>query len=236
MKDKQVQLFGYQKIILIMRRPKDFTMFNMPALNNVRIILTGYDAKNPDINILLESEDETEEKIYRNLGQQYKNFKLYLNLYSDNTIDAVLHDSPEIFSDKNEFEKKILNSLDALRDEKLPHYLNERTTQQHILLQTALNELQAYEMFNAFPKLINWLDDNDGKGSSRFCSIRDSCEHGTLDKQRALKKVNEKFPGEFEFEDDILKRNSQKNIISMEKYLPEVLDHIKRIFKNKYVK
>jgi len=143
---------------------------------------------------------------------------------------------PQVFADKNEFEKIILNSLDALRDDKLPHYLNERTTQQHLLLQTALDELETSDMFNAFPKLINWLDDNDGKGSSRFCSIRDSCEHGILDKDRALKNVNEKFPGEFEFEDATLKRNSQKNIISMKKYLPEVLNHIKRIFKNKYVK
>lgn len=89
---------------------------------------------------------------------------------------------------KNEYEEMILNSLDALKDTKLPNYLNERITQQHLLLQTALDELQKDDMFNAFPKLVNWLDDNDSKGSSRFCSIRDSCDHGTLDEHKAIKK------------------------------------------------
>jgi len=87
-------------------------------------------------------------------------------------------------------------------------------------------------MFNGFPKLVNWLDDIDHKGASRFCSLRDVCSHGVTD--AAIKIVNDSFPGEFEFEDNILRRDSQKNIQSMKKHLPEVLDQIKTIFKTRF--
>ena len=86
-------------------------------------------------------------------------------------------------------------------------------------------------MFNGFPKLVNWLDENDHKGASRFCKIRDVCSHGVTDD--AILKVNEYFPGEFEFEDNILRRDSYKNTESMQKHLPEVLRLIESIFKTR---
>jgi len=224
-------MFGYQRVKLIINSSNEFKIINIPQMNNFKIILSGSASNNSDIDIMLEAEDQIKANVYNNLEQQFKNLKLYLNLYSNNTIDVIPHDSAKIFPDKNKYEGIILNSLDSLKDTKLPNYLNEHTTQQHILLQTALDELQREDIFNAFPKLINWLDDNDSKGSSRFCSIRDSCDHGTLDKHRAIKNVNDKFPNEFEFEDDTLKRDSPKNIISMKKHLPEVLNHIKLVFK-----
>ena len=228
-------MFGYQRIKLIINQLGDLKIVNMPPINDFKIILVGDSPSNSDVNIVLETEAKTEAEIIKNLEQRHKNLKLYLNLYSENVIDVIIHDYPKFFSDKNEFEKIILHSLEKITDVKLPHYLNDRTTQQHILLQTALDELKNGDMFNAFPKLVNWLDDNDGKGSSRFCSIRDSCDHGILDKQRAIKNVNNDFPNEFEFEDDTLKRNSEKNIESMKKHMPEVLNHIKKVFKTKYV-
>ena len=228
-------MYGYQIVKLVINATGDFTIINIPQMNNFKMILTGRAPSDSNIDILLETEEQTKEEIYSKLQQQLRNLKLYLNLYSENAVDVIPHYSPEIFTDKNEFKKKILPSIDELTDVKLPNYLSQRTTQQHILLQTALDELKSGQMFNAFPKLINWLDDNAGKGSSRFCAIRDSCDHGTLDKHRAIKNVNDSFPGEFEFEDDALKRDSQKNIKSMKKHMPEVLDHIKQVFKKKYI-
>jgi len=226
-------MYGYQTVKLVINATSDFKIINIPKMNNFKMVLTGRAPSDSGIDILLEVEEQTEKEIYSKLQQQLTNLKLYLNLYSENAIDVIAHYSPEIFTDKNEFKKTILDSIDKLTDVKLPNYLFQRTTQQHILLQTALDELKSGQMFNAFPKLINWLDENDGKGSSRFCAIRDSCDHGTLDK--AMKKVNTNFPGEFEFEEDILKRDSQKNIQSMKKHMPEVLDHVKQVFKKKYV-
>jgi len=228
-------MYGYQTVKLVINATGDFKIINIPQMNNFKMILTGRTPSDSGIDILLETEEQTKEEIYSKLQQQLKNLKLYLNLYSENSVDVIPHHSPEIFTDKNEFKKTILPSIDELTDVKLPNYLSQRTTQQHLLLQTALDELKNGDMFNAFPKLINWLDDNDGKGSSRFCAIRDSCDHGTLEKHRAIKKVNDSFPGEFEFEDDTLKRDSQKNIKSMKKHMPEVLDHVKQVFKEKYV-
>lgn len=226
-------MYGYQTVKLVINATGDFKIINIPQMNNFKMVLTGRAPSDSGIDILLEIEGQTEKEIYSKLQQQLTNLKLYLNLYSENAIDVIAHHSPETFTDKNKFKKTILDSVDELTDVKLLNYLSQRTTQQHILLQTALEELKSGQMFNAFPKLINWLDENDGKGSSRFCAIRDSCDHGTLD--RAIKKVNDSFPGEFEFEEDILKRDSQKNIQSMKKHMPEVLDHVKQVFKKKYV-
>jgi|CXWL01.1.fsa_nt_gi acyl carrier protein len=227
-------MFGYQRIKLLIDPKSEFKIINMPQMNNFKIVLTGSARDNSNVDIILEAEDELKENIPKKLEQQCKNLKVYLNLFSDVSVNIVPHDSIKIFPDKLTYETLVLDSLDALKDPHLHDYLNGTTTAQHDLLQIALNELGKKDFFNAFPKLINWLDDNDAKGSSRFCSIRDSCDHGKLD--RAIKNVNDKFPDEFEFEDNILKRDSLKNITSMEKYIPEVLDHIKRIFKAKYVK
>lgn len=204
-------------------------------MDNFKIVLSGRDINKSNMDFVLETEGQTEEIIQKKLQQQIKNLKLYLNLYSNNAVDVQARYSPEAFSDKSSYDQRIRDSLDALRDANLLNYLNGQTTQQHILLQTALEELQRGDMFNAFPKLINWLDDNDGKGSSRFCYIRDSCDHGRLDPNRAIRNLNTDFPGEFEFEDDALKRDSSKNIDSMKRYLLEVLNHIKRVFKRDYV-
>ena len=221
-------MYGYQRVKLVINATGDFKIIHIPKMNNFKMVLTGRAPSDSGIDILLETEEQTKEENYSKLQQQFTNLKLYLNLYSENAIDVIPHYSPEILTDKNEFKKIILSSIDVLTDVKLPNYLSQRTTQQHILLQTALNELKIGDMFNAFPKLINWLDDNDGKGSSRFCAIRDSCDHGTLDKHRAIKNVNDSFPDEIEFEDDTLKRDSQKNITSMKKHMPEVLDHVNK--------
>ena len=86
-------------------------------------------------------------------------------------------------------------------------------------------------MFNGFPKLVNWLDENDHKGASRFCKIRDVCSHGVTD--GAILKVNHDFPNEFEFEDNILKRDSFKNEQSIRKHLPEILRLIEFVFKKR---
>lgn len=229
-------LYGYQRVKLIIQSSNGFNIINLPLLNNFKMVLFGDSPSNSNIDLLLESVQSTTEEIQEDLKKQLANLKLYVNLYSDNMVSVIPHNSPKVgFEDKKRFEETTLNSLEELTEAKLPKYLSNRTSQQQLLLQKALDELKIDDLFNAFPKLINWLDENDHKGASRFCSIRDSCDHGALDKHRAIKKVNEGFPGEFEFEDDVLKRNSEKNEKSMKKHLPEVLDHIKQVFKEKFV-
>ena len=228
-------MYGFQIVQLIINSSSDFKIFDMSKMNNFKLVLNGRDPNKSDMDFVLEAEGQTQDEIHEKIQKQITNLKLYLNLYSDNAVDVKARYSPEVFEDKSSYDQRLRDSLDSLRDANLPNYLNEKTTQQHILLQTALDELKREDMFNAFPKLINWLDDNDGKGSSRFCCIRDSCDHGRLDQNRAMKNTNDRFPSEFEFEDYILKRDSKMNKDSMQRHLPEVLDHIKRVFKRDYV-
>lgn len=228
-------MYGFQIVQLIINSSQDFKIFDMSKMDNFKLVLNGRDPNKSDMDFILEVEGQTTNEIHEKLQKQIINLKLYLNLYSHNAVDVRGRYSPEIFEQKEHYDKRLRDSLESLRDAGLPNYLNKQTTQQQILLQIALDELKRDDMFNAFPKLINWLDDNDGKGSSRFCCIRDSCDHGKLDPNRAMKNTNDMFPGEFEFEDNILKRDSQMNKDSMKIHLPEVLDHIKQVFKRDYV-
>lgn len=228
-------MFGFQKVRLNIKQSHVHKMIDLSKLKNFKMTLSGRQFSDSLINLLLESEQETLEEIYADLETQFQNLQLYVNLYSNNSVHITKSDSPETFATQEYLEERILHSLDELTDEKIHGYLKKHAPQQYVLLQIALKELDGNDMFNAFPKLINWLDDNDGKGSSRFCSLRDSCDHGILDKHRAIKNVNEMFPGEFEFEDDTLKRDSPKNLESLKNHLPEVLEHIKRVFKTKYI-
>lgn len=229
-------MYGFQLVDLILRSSSDFKIIPVSKLNDFKVILSGRGNKESFVRIMLETESDTLEEIHEKLRQKIDNLKLYVNLYSDNIIDVKVAYSPEIVVDKKYFDEKLLDSLDSMKnDVNLTKYLDKKITQQQELLQLALNELQKGDVFNAFPKLINWLDDNEGKGTSRFCPIRDACDHGVLDASRALKQINEKFPQEFEIEDNVLKRNSSKNIERIKYYLPEVLEHVKKVFREKYV-
>jgi len=227
-------MYGFSLITLNVSDSQNFRLIDLPQTSTFKIIVNGR-PNDLQINIMLETEGSDNKDVYKKLDQKLKNLKLYLNLFTNYKIDIKKKFSPEVYSDKNEFDKVIHNTLDSLKESNLPNFVNSRVTQQYVILQIALDEVFRGDMFNGFPKLVNWLDDNDGKGSSRFCSVRDSCDHGILDKKRAIKKVNEIFPGEFEFEDDILKRDSQKNKDSMKNYLSEVLDHVKKIFKRDFM-
>ncbi len=149
-------------------------------------------------------------------------------------IDVKLIQEPTFYDDKKDLYRYDYDIFKSLKEPTLSEFVNSKHSQQHILLSTALDEVYNDDLFNGFPKLINWLDDNAGEGSSKFCCIRDSCDHGILDKHRAIKNVNAQFPSEFEFEDNVLKRDSKKNIKSMKNHLPEVLDHIKKTFEKQY--
>jgi len=90
-----------------------------------------------------------------------------------------------------------------------------------------MNAYLKEDYYDAFPKLVNWLEDNK-KIQSKFCSIRDSLSHKSLD--RAKKRVESEFPNEFECEGNIFKRQSEKNRKSIEKYLPELLEQARKAF------
>lgn len=225
-------MFAYEVVTLRSRKGRSFNFMNIPQVDTFKIIVNG-SHDDLHINVLLEAEDSEEMGAHDRLDQKLENLKLYLNLFTDYEIDVEVKYGPEFYDDKKSLYRYDQNFFEVLKEPNLPKFIDSRITQQYKLLQGALDEVFNGDMFNGFPKLINWLDENDSKGSSRFCSIRDCCSHGKLD--IAMKKVNETFPDEFEFEDDILKRDSRKNLMSMKKYLPEVLEHIKKVFKRDFV-
>lgn len=226
-------MYGYEILKLNILRGGPFRFIDIPQTDAFKIIVTG-NVDDLQINILMEAEDSDGISAHEKLDQKMDNLKLYLNLFTDYEIDVKSKEAPLFFENKIDFDKEKQKSLDLLKNPNLSNFLNSRFTQQHLMLQNGLDEVFGGDMFNGFPKLINWLDDINGKPSSRFCKIRDVCSHGVTDD--AILKVNEEFPGEFQFEDKIFRRNSQKNIKSMKKYLPEIIEQIRDIFKRDFVK
>jgi len=228
-------MYGFQIYTIFLKNSHLHRIFTVSKLNDFKIVLSGRDDQG-ELQILLEVEGKNAPEIYKKLELKLQNLKLFINLYFHNQIEIKARYSPECFAKKEYRDEKLADTLNALQNEKnLSAYLERRYTQQHTLLENALEELRKGYIFNAFPKLINWLDDNDKKGSSKFCCIRDASSHGKLDDDRALKTIYEKFPDEFEIEDNILKRNSEKNKERLNHYLPEVLEQVRCIFREKYI-
>jgi hypothetical protein len=223
-------MYGYEIVELKNINGRNLRLMELPALTEFNTFVKG-NLDDATLHIILEAESEDKYEVMEKLEQQRKNLKLYLNLITENRLDVISGYEPEIY-EKKTIEKNWQKALDALRDKNISKFTNSRHTQQDIMLQTGLSEVFGGDLFNGFPKLINWLDENDKKGSSRFCSLRDACSHGITDV--AYKKVNDMFPSEFQFEDNILRRDSQKNIQSIKKHLPEVLEQIKEIFKRRF--
>ncbi|MCH8915921.1 MAG: hypothetical protein IIA82_08785 [Thaumarchaeota archaeon] len=228
-------MYGFQICTIFLKSSHLHRIFTVSKLNDFKIVISGRDDQG-ELQILLEAEGKDQSEIYQKLELKLQNLKLFVNLYFHDQIEIKARYSPEVFGNKEYHDERLSTTLNVLQNEKnLSAYLERRYTQQHTLLENALDELQRGNIFNAFPKLVNWLDDNDRKGSSRFCCIRDASSHGKLDANRALKAINEKFPDEFEIEDNILKRNSEKNKEKLNHYLSEVLEHVRHIFREKYI-
>ena len=192
------------------------------------------DGGKTSIKIIVKSEGSSKEEAITNMTSKIDKLKLYLKIYSNNEVTLGHSNTYEIVENDRDFKKELLNSLDDIKnDSKLSGYLANPLDSQQKLLLRALDELNKGDILNAFPKLINWLDENAGKGSSRFCSVRDVCSHGRTDE--AINKVKQDFPDEFDFDEDAFSIDSNLNRQNLHKHLPEVFSHIKKTFLAKYV-
>ncbi len=116
----------------------------------------------------------------------------------------------------------------------LINYLDSELNEQENLLLIALKDLRRVGgIFDGFPKLVTWLDDNKATGISGFCAIRDGLSHGKLD--RAYKSINEQFPDAFDFdENSVLKRNTH-NANQLRTYVLQLQHMIDEVFKQKFI-
>jgi len=223
-------MYGFE-IVEIKNISRKIRLVELPLITKFNVYVKG-NLDDLKFNIKLEAEGENQDEVTSKLEQQRKNLKLYLNLISQQFVDVIQESKPEFHNEKLVYEENWRKTLEVLQDPNISKFVSSRYTQQDTILQIGLDEVFNNQMFNGFPKLVNWLDDNVQKGASRFCKIRDVCSHGVTD--NAILKVNEEFPGKFEFEDKVLVRDSTKNDQSMRDLLPELLDQIKEVFKRRF--
>lgn len=224
-------MYGFEIVQLKHHNQQNLRLSEIPPISTFNVFIKG-NLDDAEFYIKLEAEADSDYEIREKLDQQRKNLKLYLNLITESQIDVIPGYEPEVHNKKIIHDPDWQKTLKSLQDSTISKFVTSRHSQQDIMLQLGLNEVFSNDIFNGFPKLINWLDENDKKGASRFCSLRDACYHGSTDV--AYKKVGEMFPGEFEFEGNILRRDSDKNIHAMVMYLPEVLTQIKKVFKRRF--
>jgi len=181
----------------------------------------------------LEGETHTFSNITK-LKLKIEKLRLYLKVITNNEITLRNITTFELEYKNEDFNKHLHPLFGSVKDNtELSNYLESPLNPQQKILEKALDEHKKGDIFNSFPKLINWLDDNAGKGSSRFCCVRDVCSHGKTDD--AIHKVNQKFPNEFEFDDGIFNMDSQQNLQNLNMHLPEVFSQIEKTFLEKYV-
>jgi hypothetical protein len=138
-----------------------------------------------------------------------------------------------IYLDIVETRKNVYLEVDELlknvNEQRFHEYLNKPINENEMLLIEALNLYQEGKVFESFPKLVNWLEDNQ-KIQTRFCPIRNCLSHKTVESRN---RVEEKFPNEFEFDEDgIFKRTSSKNHHNLKRYLPELIKATKTEYIN----
>ena len=223
-------MYGYEIIKLKHLHEINLRLSEIPLISSFNVLVKG-NSNDAEFYIKLEAESDSSDGVKEKLEQQRKNLKLYLNLITANYVDVIPGYEPEIHNHKTIHDPEWQKVLESSQNTNVSKFTNNRHTAQDVLLQIGLDQVFGNEKFDGFAKLVNWLDDNDHKGASRFCKIRDVCSHGVTDD--AILKVGETFPGEFEFEDKVLKRDSYKNIDSLNKHLPELLKLIKTVFEKR---
>ena len=225
-------MYGIEVVELKNLREGNLRLSKLPNIPTFNIFVKGT-LDDAIIHVILEAEGDNTFEIERELDKQKKNLKLYVNLITESQIDIVPGYDPQFYEEKTIDSENWKKTLEALQDTNISKLITNRYSQQDHLLQTGLTEcFSEGDIFNGFPKLINWLDENSKKGASRFCSLRDACVHGITDV--ASKNLEKDFPGEFEFEDNVLIRDSSKNSNSIYKHLPEVLEQIKTVFRSRF--
>ena len=85
--------------------------------------------------------------------------KLYLNLITQKFVDVIQIDEPKINNEKIIYEENWQKTIELLQDTNISKFVTSRYTQQDIMLQLGLDEIFNNDLFNGFPKLVNWLDD-----------------------------------------------------------------------------
>lgn len=223
-------MYGFEIVQLKHLSGTNLRLSEIPLISSFNVLVKG-NLDDAEFYIKLEAESDSGDGVKEKLEQQKKNLKLYLNLITENYIDVIPGYDPEIHNYQTIHNPEWQKVLESLQNTNISKFTKNRHTAQDVLLQIGLDQVFGNEKFDGFAKLVNWLDDNDHKGASRFCKIRDVCSHGVTNS--AVSKVEEAFPGEFEFEDNVLKRDSYKNTESLNKHLPELLKLIKTVFEKR---
>ena len=226
-------MIAYKFVPILVNYSHKLSHIPLSGLSKHTLILDN-DGGKTSIKILVKSEGNSKEEAINKMTAKIEKLKLYLKLCSNNEVTLGHANTYGIANSDEDFKKELLYSLDDIKnDSELSGYLETPLDSQQKLLMRALDELTNGDILNAFPKLINWLDENAGKGSSRFCCIRDVCSHGRTDE--AVHKVKQDFPDEFDFDQDVFSIDSNLNRQNLNKHLPEVLSHIQKIFLAKYI-
>lgn len=150
-------MYGYE-IVELKNIGRNLRIRELPLITTFTVFLKGH----PDdatFHIKLQAEGASKDEIELKLEHQRKNLKLYLNLITQKFVDVIQIDEPKINNEKIIYEENWQKTIELLQDTNISKFVTSRYTQQDIMLQLGLDEIFNNDLFNGFPKLVNWLDD-----------------------------------------------------------------------------
>lgn len=167
-------------------------------------------------SLVIEAEGKDRAEITKIMQSKQEKITNFFHMVLGMDVE-LLRTTTKTFDTKEDAYVEFDDLCGKINKESFRKHLNKPLSENEGLLMEAMNEYEQQNWFDAFPKLVNWLEENHTV-QTEFCSLRNCCSH-KRPKDRA--KVEKRYPGEFEFDGEgILKRKSSINIRSFQKYLP----------------
>ena len=223
--DISISQDGHFQNTELKNRPISYLLQKVNNRFDFRVHVANGGSNSKIILSLISNKQVNEENFLEFFESQFKKIHLYFLICL-----------PELIVQKHSA-VRIYHVVDKISEwDGLINYLNSEFNEQENLLLLALTDLKRKDgIFDGFPKLVNWLDDNKARGISGFCYLRDGLVHGILDKKRSYKKINEQFPDEFDFDKNLVLKRNGHNHDKLIGYIPKLKMMIEDVFKEKFV-
>jgi len=176
-------------------------------------------------------EGTTPQEIDKKIDSKLEKLDLYLRL-SNRYGTAKPHMKTEFFQTKEEIFGGNYFHFDEIFENinknSFVSYLEKPISQREKIFIDSIQKVNSD--IKSFAEIIEYYEYIKDERTKFHC-IRDVLSHFGTDV--AVEEVKENFPNEFEFKDNELVRDSQRNFMMIKKYLDEILLELKPLFINK---
>lgn len=161
---------------------------------------------------------------------------LHMKIKKMRTYFAIIHPGTEI--ERAEWVQSTMEGdyrypQKIIKLKELEDFFNKSVSEKERWLIEAINDFDKGNVFDSFQKLVNWLDDIEGKPATIYCSVRDNLSHLSTD--GAVKKTKSNFPNYFEFEGKTIMKNKH-NEEKLIQIIPDLIKKAQESYSKNFIK